>query len=208
MPKGSSGRPMQQRARETRAAVLLAAARVFDELGYAGASIDQIAQEGGLTKGALYFHFESKADLALAVVNANYEVWVRLQAEIASRGLPPLDQVSAVVRDLAVCFGDDVVIRGGMRLNSDRKAIPVELPVPYSDWIDYFRPLLVRAQEQGTVRPELDVDMLSRVTVSGLFGVQLVSERLTDRADVVERVDEWWDAYMLPVMTGRLTNGN
>jgi AcrR family transcriptional regulator len=196
---------MQQRARETRAAVLLAAARVFDELGYAGASIDQIAQEGGLTKGALYFHFESKADLALAVVNANYEIWVRLQAEIGSRGLPPLEQISTVVRDLAVCFRDDVVIRGGMRLNGDRKAIPVTLPVPYSDWIDYFRPLLARAQDQDTIRADIDLDVLSRVIVSGLSGAQLVSERLTDREDVVERVDEWWDAYMLPVMTGKLT---
>lgn len=205
MPKGSSGRPMQQRARETRAAVLLAAARVFDELGYVGASIDQIAQEGGLTKGALYFHFESKADLALAVINANYEIWVRLQAEIASRGLPPLEHISAVVRDLAVCFRDDVVIRGGMRLNADRKAIPLALPVPYSDWIDYFRPLVISAQDQGSVRAQLDVDVLSRVIVSGLFGVQLVSERLTDREDVIERVDEWWDQYMLPVMTGELS---
>jgi AcrR family transcriptional regulator len=194
---------MQQRARETRAAVLLAAARVFNELGYAGASIDQIAQEGGLTKGALYFHFESKADLALAVVNANYEIWVRLQAEIASRGLPPLEQISTVVRELAVCFRDDVVIRGGMRLNGDRKAIPLALPVPYSDWVEYFRPLLIGGQDQGSVRMDLDVDVLSRVIVSGLFGVQLVSERLTDRQDVVERVDEWWDAYMLPVMAGQ-----
>jgi AcrR family transcriptional regulator len=204
MPKGSSSRPMQQRARETRSAVLIAAARVFDAYGYAGASIDQIAHEGGLTKGALYFHFESKADLALAVVNAKYEIWERLQADAEARGLPPLGQVGATLTEVATHFRDDVMISGGMRLNADRKAIPVPLPVPFANWIDYFRPLLARAQEQGSLRADLDVDALARVIVSGCFGVQVCSERLSDRADVVERTEEWWGTYMLPVMTGVL----
>lgn len=191
---------MQQRARETRASVLLAAARVFDAYGYAGASIDQIAQEGGLTKGALYFHFESKSDLALAVVNANYEIWQRLQAEVEARELPPLDRIGVLLAQVAVCFRDDVMIRGGMRLNSDHKAIPAPLPVPFRDWIDYFTPLLAESQAQGDVRADLDPADLARVIVSGFFGVQLVCERLCARTDVLERTEEWWQTYMLPVM--------
>lgn len=198
---------MQQRARETRASVLLAAARVFDAYGYAGASIDQIAQEGGLTKGALYFHFESKADLALAVVDANYEVWQRLQEEEAARGLPPLEHIGALLREVAVCFRDEVIIRGGMRLNADYEAIPAPLPVPFSNWIEYFTPLLADAQAQGDVRTDLDAAELARVIVSGFFGVQLVCERLSDRVDVVERTDDWWQTYMLPVMSAGVIAG-
>lgn len=192
---------MQQRARETRASVLLAAARVFDAHGYAGASIDQIAQEGGLTKGALYFHFESKADLALAVVEANYEIWQRLQAEGEARGLPPLAHIGVLLREVAVCFRDDVIIRGGMRLNADYEAIAAPLPVPFSNWIEYFTPLLTDAQLQGDVRADIDAAGLARVIVSGFFGVQLVCERLSDRAEVVERTEDWWQTYMLPVMS-------
>ena len=39
------------------------AMRLFLEKGYHGTSIDNIAQAAGLTKGALYWHFESKEDL-------------------------------------------------------------------------------------------------------------------------------------------------
>jgi TetR/AcrR family transcriptional repressor of nem operon len=44
----------------------------FDEMyekGYAGASLDQILSDSGVTKGALYHHFGSKADLAVAVID-------------------------------------------------------------------------------------------------------------------------------------------
>src|SRR5512134_4047152 len=52
----------------TRAKLLDSAAEVFSEQGYAGASISAIADRAGVTSGALYRHFASKADLLLHVV--------------------------------------------------------------------------------------------------------------------------------------------
>ena len=48
--------------------LLAAAADAFSELGYEGASIDSIASRAGVTGGALYKHFASKAQLLLEVV--------------------------------------------------------------------------------------------------------------------------------------------
>jgi AcrR family transcriptional regulator len=53
----------------TRAQLLESAAEVFSEQGYVGASISAIADRAGVTSGALYRHFESKADLLLHVVD-------------------------------------------------------------------------------------------------------------------------------------------
>jgi AcrR family transcriptional regulator len=47
----------QERAVQTRESLLRAAAEVFDEYGYSGASINRILKRAGLTAGALYFHF-------------------------------------------------------------------------------------------------------------------------------------------------------
>jgi len=54
----------QERAVRTRRAVLEAAAAVFAERGYAAATIGEILARAQVTKGALYFHFDSKAALA------------------------------------------------------------------------------------------------------------------------------------------------
>lgn len=53
---------------ETRQRVLDAAAQVFAEQGYEGARVAEIARAAGLSVGAIYNHYGSKADLLAAVV--------------------------------------------------------------------------------------------------------------------------------------------
>jgi AcrR family transcriptional regulator len=79
------GRPRREERPpgRTRAQLLEAAAEVFSEQGYAGASIHAVADRAGVTSGALYRHFESKADLLLRVV------------EQAVHGLPLLEKLAA-----------------------------------------------------------------------------------------------------------------
>jgi AcrR family transcriptional regulator len=51
-----------------RASLLAAARRVFLERGYFAATLDQIADEAGFSKGAVYSRFASKADMFLALL--------------------------------------------------------------------------------------------------------------------------------------------
>ena len=53
---------------QTRQRLLEAAARVFRQRGYRGASVEAIAAEGGYTVGAVYSNFEGKDDLLLALL--------------------------------------------------------------------------------------------------------------------------------------------
>lgn len=54
---------------QTRAALVEAAGRVFTARGYATSSLRQVAEEAGLTTGAIYSNFQSKAELAVAVLD-------------------------------------------------------------------------------------------------------------------------------------------
>jgi AcrR family transcriptional regulator len=58
----------EQQAR-TRRRLLEVAAKLFADHGYQATSLEQIAEKAGLTKGAVYSNFTSKADLALAVLD-------------------------------------------------------------------------------------------------------------------------------------------
>lgn len=85
------GRPLGRPRREdrppgsTRAQLLESAAEVFSEQGYAGASISLIADRAGVTSGALYRHFASKADLLLHVVEQAVH-GIPLSEKLASGG--------------------------------------------------------------------------------------------------------------------------
>jgi AcrR family transcriptional regulator len=61
-------RTQADRSATTRAALIKAARELFADQGFAATSRDQIAQRAGVTRGALYHHFESKTAVAAAVV--------------------------------------------------------------------------------------------------------------------------------------------
>lgn len=70
--------------------ILLAAATVFQERGYQGATMADIARRVNLTAGSLYHHFPAgKRDLLLAVLNTGLESILGQIDEITGQGLPP-----------------------------------------------------------------------------------------------------------------------
>lgn len=64
-----------ERRRElTRTALIEAAAQVFARRGFYGASLDEIAETAGFTRGAIYKNFEDKEGLFLAAVDRHNEL--------------------------------------------------------------------------------------------------------------------------------------
>ncbi len=58
-----------QMVEETRAKLIQAARKAFAAKGYAGASMDDLTAEAGLTRGALYHNFGDKKGLLQAVID-------------------------------------------------------------------------------------------------------------------------------------------
>ena len=59
----------EERKARTRTQLLAAAGDLFQKQGFAATTLEQVAQEAGLTKGAVYAHFSSKVDLFLSFVD-------------------------------------------------------------------------------------------------------------------------------------------
>ncbi|HEY2215566.1 MAG TPA: TetR/AcrR family transcriptional regulator [Acidimicrobiales bacterium] len=57
-----------ERSARTRSALMTAARTLFAQKGYAETGREEIAETAGVTRGALYHHFSSKADVAEAVI--------------------------------------------------------------------------------------------------------------------------------------------
>jgi AcrR family transcriptional regulator len=71
---------------QNRARVLAAARRVFLARGYAGATVDAIAEEAGFSKGVVYSQFESKADMFLELLAARISERAAENAQLAEPG--------------------------------------------------------------------------------------------------------------------------
>ena len=62
----------KERQARTRSSLIDSAGRVFSERGIQGASIDQVAEQAGFTKGAFYANFKSKEELFLAMLDERF----------------------------------------------------------------------------------------------------------------------------------------
>jgi AcrR family transcriptional regulator len=71
-----------ERKARTRGDLLAAARRVFLRRGFHGASLEEIAEEAGYTKGAVYSNFRGKDDLFLALLEEHYAERARGYAEL------------------------------------------------------------------------------------------------------------------------------
>jgi AcrR family transcriptional regulator len=91
-PQRQDGRssPLRGTARER---LLDAAADLFAERGFRGASVDDIAAQAGLTKGALYWNFKSKDELFFALVEERVDRPLRALMDLT--GGAPKDQETA-----------------------------------------------------------------------------------------------------------------
>ncbi|WP_170159942.1 ScbR family autoregulator-binding transcription factor [Frondihabitans australicus] len=204
-PTASGRRPSQERAQATRAAVLLAAASVFAERGYARTTLDVVALEAGVTKGALYFHFASKHDLANAVIAEQTRVMREGADEILAGDASAIETLILLVAAYTERMVREVVVAAGVKLITEEIVAALDIVEPYEEWDSIYTGLLERAIVEGDLRPDIDCAALSHYIIGAYTGVQQVSNSLTQRADLPQRVAEMW-RFLLPgvVPTERL----
>ncbi|MFF4763564.1 ScbR family autoregulator-binding transcription factor [Streptomyces sp. NPDC001292] len=183
---------MQERAEETRRAVLQAAAHLFFERGYAGTSIADIGERSGRTSGAIYFHYANKERLALAVVEAHFAAWPALVAQHESVAEPALERLVRLSFSVARAFRDDVVVRAGARLWAERRSIDVEMPPPFVDWITTVERMLAAARSEGGLAPAAEPGRDAPTLVAAFFGLHTLSDVLDDRLLIEDRLAALW----------------
>lgn len=188
-PRPERGSLKQERAVHTRAQILQSAAVAFAEKGFPGVTVLDVAELAGVTKGAVYFHYANKEDLAASVVERFYARLRELWAE-GGEGRGPLAELTAFLLRLCVVFRQDRVIQAGARLQIERAQIGVELPTPYRDVTEAVVGALTRAIAAGELPERIRPEAFGRVLVSAVFGAQHISWVLTDRADLFPRMLE------------------
>ncbi|MEU5305988.1 ScbR family autoregulator-binding transcription factor [Streptomyces noursei] len=183
--------PQQERAIRTRRRILECAGILFDRRGYAGTTVEDIAKEATVTRGALYHHFRHKQDIAAAILDEQFTGMV----------IPPqtLHAQELVDAGYLLCYGlqNDAIQRGAARLTMEQGTDPIDRARAMRMWVDFATSILVEAQKNGEVRPGVDVKRAARTLVASFAGVQNMSQALADRRDLDDYITDIW-RYSLP----------
>jgi len=165
---GRSERPSTQQTRER---ILSAAARLFAEQGFASASMPAIAELSGITAGAIYRHFSSKAELLLEVVKS------ALRSSPLSAYSAKGAEESSILPEIAASYTDP-----GLKLV---RQLSLEVHAAASRDKDVNRLLseygeratrrvrdsIALGQRSGKINPKLDPEFTARILTSMIMGL-------------------------------------
>ena len=163
-------RTREEAKAETRQALLDAAAEVFAQQGFHGASIDTVAEAAGYTKGAVYAHFRSKEDLYLELLNQHLRGDPPPWGQAIESGAP-LTEIAISLREQLPAALEESREWGVLTVEFLLHAMRNEQIRPrLAELIrfgrdDYARSVRARAEATG-VQPPVDPDQLGLILMA------------------------------------------
>ncbi len=201
----SSPTPSDPRSARTIRRIVDAAARMFGDEGYRGASMNAVAKAAGVSKSLLHYHFSSKEHLLLEAQRATFrQIHARFQDRFrrgdtgTGTALEALDALWDAVWDM----------RGWTPFMVETMSLAAQ-NAPIRDHVDAFldetEPLLVESIRELFVNDQLVLppERLARMVRTVLHGlvVELAYARNTDDLQVVDQTYQDLRALFARVVT-------
>jgi len=173
------------RRERTRARILEAALRLFQEKGIAETSMSDIERAAGVSKGALYFHFDSKEALVLAALAKAREDFTRFLKEAFSQGPPRCALrrfLDMVYRRLAEEEFRNGCLFGNTAMEVAGREGPVRdlLERTFEEWKEALAQVLGEARRRGCLSGEVPPEDLALFLISALEGAILLARLKKD----------------------------
>jgi AcrR family transcriptional regulator len=167
---------MQQRSEETRTKIIESAVKLFSNNGYNKASVDDICEEAGISKGAFYHHFKSKQELFLALLDS----WLQTidHAIETARDKTAPETFMQMTTAFPYIFetaggGLPMFLEFWLQASRDKKIWEASI-APYRRYHKYFTSLIQKGVEEGSF-VAVDPELASRMIVSTAMGLLLQS---------------------------------
>lgn len=160
---------LQPKYARRRREAIAAAATIFAESGYHGASTQAIAERLGMQQGSLYYYFKSKEQALEEVCLLGVEgAWEQLK-EIIERPEPVVARIRAVVR--RHLYGLAVNCEALIVFNEQRHHLPAEPRQRLRTRVRRYRKLVQQLVEEGVAAGELRADLEPELAARALLGL-------------------------------------
>jgi AcrR family transcriptional regulator len=181
-----------RKGQHTREAIAERAAPVFNQLGFAGTSIDALVKATGLQKGGLYNHYGSKEALALAAFD--YAVQKQRERNIAALTAAAdagvLAQLEALGTSILRGYEDPAITGGCVVMNTAidaddaHPALRDRARTAMCELLRTVGALVKQGIRCGELRADVDARLAASTMVALCQGALLLSKLFDDRSHV------------------------
>jgi len=165
-PENGEPSRRERKAVERRFAILRAAAGVFRDRGYEGASMDEIAERLDMAKGNLYYYFKNKQELLYFCQHHSLDRLVDNAEQILAGSEPEDEKLRRVVVGHVVCVLDEL---DGASAHTEVHVLPEELRARIIGKRDHYESIL-RALIQAGIASGVFVATDAKMATLALLG--------------------------------------
>ena len=188
---------------------MTAAIDCFARLGYQGTSIDRIARDAGVTKGAVYYHFRDKEELLFAAVKDRVGGF---EKQILADVLPDERALATLRHVIEACFFHATVSnhrRFIITLMVEALDTNPRLTIEFRNILRRMRAFLTlvirRGQEDGTLRGDVQPQTAATAIMGGIIGAEVQHYQDPEELDlrrVLDTLVEQLVAWLAPAGSG------
>lgn len=183
--------------------IIETAARAFAEHGFEAVSLNELVAATGMSKGAFYFHFSTKEEVALAAFRSKQiELIERLSVEVDANA-DVVDQLTAILLRRAELVSDDPSLHCVIRLGGELSARS-DAGSDYASFMETatntLAGLIRRGIRSGEFRRQLDPEATARAIFAWIVGMDSLSLLDSAGKDLAQRTDEVL-ALLIPALT-------
>lgn len=193
----------QVRSEATRRKILNAATDVFGEVGYAAAGWGTIIERTGMTKGALYHHFDSKESLASAIIEEGSGTLLNAFRNVCGSSSPGLENLLHGTLTIVEVLSSDETARAAEQLSYTLSGFNEAAGHFCADLVQLISAEARRAIAEGDLRQDLDPEVLGESIVGAMFGARLLANAISalDKkegvvGDLTERLIHIWELLL------------
>ena len=166
----------QLQSERTRQQIIEAATLLFVRKGFFGTSIADLAKATGLTKGALYHHFENKDALFFAVIDTVRQTWSEKMVREVLSPKDALTRLTTLIENhtrLLIENDKLCLLLNGLIMEMDgiKPDFLDALQKIYMDLTDFIESVIRKGQAAEQIRNDIDPRMLALNIVSMMRGI-------------------------------------
>ncbi|BBY29085.1 ScbR family autoregulator-binding transcription factor [Mycolicibacterium sediminis] len=189
----------QARSEATRRRIIDSAIDLINEIGYPAAGLADIIERAELTKGALYYHFDSKEALATTIIEEGATTVLDAFRAAGRSSSPAMENIVHGLFVVTDVLGTDRVAQAAGRLLRTFGGFNPAAKQTYATLLDEMTRLTTSAITEGDLRDDIDPEDASNAIIGALLGAELLSSALADSTDLRVRFGKVW-AVMLPAL--------
>jgi len=191
----------------TKQQIIEKAVELFLKNGFSKTTLDEIAQQTNLTRGAIYWHFKDKLDIVNELIETQHEDLSQLLSDLFSEDSSSLNKIQKIIEEIVRHFFESKSFQNFIELTwfkieytelSNLKTTKTELTTYF---INNFRQVIKEAQTIGEIKNTINDNDVAITITNMINGMYRLYFMLPDQINTEEEAMSSFTSYLNLIRT-------